>query len=141
MRKAVLASFTLGLTLVFSSVAMGQDKTERAQKGITKETVYEQNYENGKIKGEQKILSVSTFDATGKLIEETSYDEGKPDKTTTLVYDAEGKKIKEIEKNASGKITRTFEYKYVNGLKSERITYGNDNKIKNKKIYKYEAAR
>lgn len=136
-----LTTFTVFLGVLIATAfieANAQSKAERAQSGIVQETVYEQDYEKGKPSGKQIIVLVSKYDKVGRLVEEIEYKDGKPDVSTTMVYDADGKKIKEIEKNSSGKLVKTIEYKYENGLRTERTTFDANNQIKTKKYYKYE---
>jgi YD repeat-containing protein len=141
MKKTTLHLSTVVIlltTVAFANNINAQSKAERAQSGISKEIVSEQDYEKGKPVGKEKIENEFIYDAQGRLTTEIEYNAGKPDNTITMVYDAEGKKTKEIVKNQAGKITKTIEYKYVNGLRTERITYDADGIIKTKKLYKYE---
>lgn len=144
MKQPILRLSTIIIILIAAaniSHIAAQSKAERAQSGITKEVITEQDYEKGKPSGKEKIVSELVYDAQGRLVTEAEYNEGKLDNTITMVYDAEGKKTKEIVKNQAGKITKTIEYKYLNGLRSERITYDADGTIKTKKLYKYEKAQ
>jgi hypothetical protein len=137
LRLGVMILFTFtGLIITVSSNA--QSKSTRAKSGITKITEYEQDYEKGKPKGKEVISLQSFYDNTGRLIKEIEYKEGKPDKTITMVYDNEGRRTKEIETNEAGKVTKTIDYKYENGLKTERTTTDANQQIKIKRFYKYE---
>lgn len=140
----VIARFFALVFLITAMAAIGnayaQKATERAQSGITKEIVSEQDYEKGKPTGKVKTLTENHYDAQGRMVTEIEYKDGKPDNTISMVYDAEGKKTKEIVKNQAGKTTKTIEYKYANGLRTERITYDANGVIKTKKFYKYETS-
>jgi YD repeat-containing protein len=127
-------------TMAATGSAYAQKATERAQSGITKEIVSEQDYEKGKPTGKVKTQTENHYDAQGRLVTEIEYKDGKPDNSTNMEYDAEGKKTKEIVKNQAGKTTKTIEYKYANGLRTERITYDANGVIKTKKFYKYETS-
>ena len=106
--------------------------------GTRKITEYEQDYDEGKPEGDPKIRLEQVFDANGLLIEETEYKDGKKDRIIAYQYDKTNHKIKEVEKNTAGKITRTTDYKYANGVKTERTSTNSDGQIKSKRTYKYE---
>lgn len=124
----------IGLLLAIISVNAQQNRFA----GIKKITEYEQDYDKGKPDGVAQIKLESIYDASGNLVEEVEYKDGKKDHSIIHQYDKDNRKTKEIEKNALGKVTRTTEYKYENGLKTERITYNSENQIKSKKTYRYE---
>jgi antitoxin component YwqK of YwqJK toxin-antitoxin module len=89
------------------------------------------NVKNTLIDAEEK------YDQKGNLIEETQYKDGKVDKRMVYEYDANNNKIKETETDASGKLKKTSEYKYENGLRTEKITFDENKKLISKKTYSY----
>jgi hypothetical protein len=81
--------------------------------------------------------SETYYDSRGNVIESITYKQGKIDKRFKYEYDAENNKIKEEEYDASGKIKESSDYKYVNGLRTEKNVYDSNKKMKSKKTYTY----
>jgi len=77
------------------------------------------------------------FDLKGNLIEDITYKQGKVDKHFKYQYDPDNNKIREEEFDPSGRTKEVSEYKYENGLRSEKIVYDSNKKIKSKRIYQY----
>jgi hypothetical protein len=81
--------------------------------------------------------SETYYDQNGNIIEEIKYKQGKVSKHFKYVYDKDGHKIKEEEFDSSGDLIEYSEYKYENGLRVEKVVYGDKGKMKSKKIYQY----
>ena len=81
--------------------------------------------------------SETVYDAHGNIIEEIQYINNKVDTHFQYQYDASDNKIKELELDGSGKVTKTSEYKFDKGLRIEKTIAGADGKVKTKKTYVY----
>jgi hypothetical protein len=81
--------------------------------------------------------SESYYDSRGNLIESITYKLGKVDKHFKYQYDSENNKIKEEEFESSGRLKESSEYKYTDGLRTEKIVYDSNKKMKSKKTYVY----
>jgi hypothetical protein len=77
------------------------------------------------------------YDSRGNVLESINYKLGKVDNHFKYQYDEDNNKIKEEELDASGRIKESSEYKYVKGLRTEKIVYDPNGKIKSKKTYIY----
>jgi antitoxin component YwqK of YwqJK toxin-antitoxin module len=77
------------------------------------------------------------FDQQGNLIEDITYKQGKVDKHFKYQYDSANNKLREEEYDSSGRLIESSEYKYENGLRTEKTVYDQNKKIKSKKIYQY----
>jgi len=81
--------------------------------------------------------SETYYDDRGNVLESITYKLGKVDKHFKYQYDIGNNKTKEEEFDTSGRIKETSEYKYENGLRTEKIVYDSGRKIKSKKTYTY----
>jgi antitoxin component YwqK of YwqJK toxin-antitoxin module len=81
--------------------------------------------------------SETYYDSKGNITESIEYKQGKVDKHFKYEYDAENNKIKEEEYDTSGRLKEISEYKYVNGLRTEKTVYDSNKKMKSKKTYTY----
>lgn len=81
--------------------------------------------------------SETYFDPQGNILEEIKYNEGKVTKHFRYKYDPDGNKIYEEELDPSGKVKESSEYKIENGLRTEKIVYDQNKRIKSRKIYTY----
>jgi len=81
--------------------------------------------------------SETYYDSRGNVVESISYKQGKVDKHFKYEYDTDNNKIKEEEFDASGKIKESSDYKYVNGLRTEKNVYDSNKKLKSRKTYTY----
>ena len=81
--------------------------------------------------------SETYYDARGNVIESITYKLGKVNKHFKYQYDQENNKIKEEEFDTSGRIKETSEYKYENGLRTEKLVYDQNKKMKSRKTYVY----
>jgi len=145
------------------SISMQAQKKKSAARNSLKNAIeYEQKFD--KLSNKPVKASETLFDVKGNVIEEIEYDEDKisshkkytydvngnktkeielnaTGKTTKIIeykYDCEDHKIKEIETDASGKPIKISEYKYNGDLRTEKIVYDKNNKMKSKKTYQYQ---
>lgn len=81
--------------------------------------------------------SETQYDSQGNVLESITYKLGKVDKHFKYQYDPDNNKIKEEEFDAAGRIKETSEYKYENGLRSEKVVFDANKKLKSKKTYIY----
>jgi hypothetical protein len=81
--------------------------------------------------------SETYYDSRGNVTESISYKLGKVDKHFKYEYDAENNKIKEEEFESSGRLKESSEYKYSNGLRTEKTVFDPNKKMKSKKVYTY----
>ena len=81
--------------------------------------------------------SETYYDLRGNVLESITYKQGKVDKHFKYQYDTENNKIREDEFDTSGRIKESSEYKYENGLRTEKTVYDPNKKVKSKKIYVY----
>jgi hypothetical protein len=81
--------------------------------------------------------SETYYDSKGNITESIEYKQGKVDKHFKYEYDADNNKIKEEEFDTSGRLKESSEYKYVNGLRTEKTVFDSGKKMKAKKIYTY----
>ncbi len=81
--------------------------------------------------------SETYYDERGNELESITYKQGKVDKHFKYQYDSDNNKIKEEEFDPSGKLKESSEYKYVNGLRSEKTVYDSNKKLKSRKTYVY----
>lgn len=77
------------------------------------------------------------YDSRGNVLESITYKLGKVDKHFKYQYDSDNNKIKEEEFDTSGRIKESSEYKYNNGLRTEKTVYDSNKKIKSIKTYTY----
>jgi antitoxin component YwqK of YwqJK toxin-antitoxin module len=77
------------------------------------------------------------FDIRGNLLEDITYKQGKIDKHFKYQYDSDNNKIKEEEFDPSGRLSESSEYKFENGLRTEKYVYDANKKLKSKKTYQY----
>ena len=81
--------------------------------------------------------SETYYDVRGNVIESITYKQGKVDKHFKYQYDSEDNKIKEEEFDATGRIKESSEYKYSNGVRTEKSVFDPNKKLKSKKTYTY----
>jgi hypothetical protein len=81
--------------------------------------------------------SETYYDSRGNELESITYKQGKVDKHFKYQYDADNNKIKEEEFDTSGKLKESSEYKYVNGLRTEKNVFDQNKKLKSKRTYVY----
>lgn len=147
---------------LYSINMQAQKKKSAARNNLKNATEYEQKFD--KLFNKPVKEAETRFDEKGNIIEEIEYDEdkiilhkkyivdengnkvkemelnasGKITKTIEYNYDSENRKIKEIETDASGKPCKISEYKYDGDLRTEKIVYDKNHKMKSKKTYEYQ---
>jgi lipopolysaccharide export LptBFGC system permease protein LptF len=127
-------SIAIIIALVFcSTLVFGQNNSAPGK--AKSRTVHEEKTVKGK--KSTTIDSEEKYDQNGNVIEEKEYKDGKVDKHMLYEYDSNNNKIKETELDASGKPKKTAEYKYVNGVRTEKNTYDETKKLISKKTYTY----
>jgi hypothetical protein len=112
----------------------------QAQKAVTTEKiksliVSEEKYDM--LVKKQYKESETYYDSNGNVIESITYKQGKTDKHFKYQYDQDNNKIREEELDSSGKLKEYSEYKYVNGLRTEKVVYDQGKKVKSRKTYVY----
>jgi hypothetical protein len=134
MKSIIVTMFFLVTTLC----SFGQDKKEVIEKGIQVKRNYELDIANGD--KEPSIEKEEFYNFRGNIVEVKEYsDKGKTvDLWIKYKYDDQGNLVEEQGLNAKGEIKERYEYKYENGLKTEKWCYDNKNRLFKKKIYKYE---
>lgn len=118
------------ITTVISFTAMAQ-KSENIKSLIITEEKYDM------LVKKQYKESETYYDARGNITEAINYKLGKVDKHFKYTYDSDNNKIKEEEYDVSGRLKESSEYKYVNGLRTEKTVYDPNHKIKSRKTYTY----
>jgi hypothetical protein len=121
------------LFIMSTFTAKGQQK--QALPKIKSVIVYDEKFD--KLISKKNKDSETIYDAHGNIIEEITYVNNKVDTHIQYQYDASDNKIKELELDSSGKVTKTSEYKFDKGLRIEKTVYGADGKLKTKKTYVY----
>ncbi len=115
---------------------MAQKKKKAMMNKIESTTVMIEDYE--KNNGRSVKESYTRFNESGDVLEEIEYDEyGKEKKHIIYEYDIDGNKIKETYLNPKGLKEKVIEYKYEDGLKTEKLVYDSKGKLKSKKKYIY----
>lgn len=81
------------------------------------------------------------YDATGKLVKECLYTDGKLDDFSTFEYDKDGRKIKETEYGAKGKLKNFKTYEYLDkGLTVVKKNIKADGTYYRYTVKRYDAA-
>jgi hypothetical protein len=124
------------ISLFLSLSAYSQDK-KAVKHNLKSVVVTEQKYEKG-TPGKAVMDSETRYDKSGNVTEEIEYKLGKVVKHMVYQYDGDNQRIRETELDASGKKIKITEYKYTDGLKTEKTVYDANSKTISKKIYKYE---
>jgi hypothetical protein len=128
--KSLLLSL-LGICLTSGLIAQ-QDSKDRRIKSIV---VYQEKYDmlvTRKYKDTEQY-----FDSKGNLTEDITYKQGKIKKHFKYQYDADDNKIREEEYDPSGRLIEYSEYKFENGLRTEKNVYDSSKKLKSRKVYQY----
>jgi len=123
------------LTLFISLNATLSAQKKEPDKKIKSIIVYQEKYDmlvNLKFKDTEQY-----FDSRGNLIEDITYKQGKVTKHFKYQYDSDDNKIKEEEFGASGRRIETSEYKYADGMRTEKYVFDPNKKLKSKKTYQY----
>lgn len=131
--KKVKTLFIIVLLFAISITAMCQKSG--SNENIKSIVVTEEKYDM-LIKKQYKE-SEAYYDTKGNLIESVTYKLGKVDKHFKYQYDQENNKIKEEEYDQSGRLKESSEYKYSDGLRTEKTVYDSNKRLKSKKTYIY----
>lgn len=131
--KLILILAPAALFMMNTSVLSGQQKP--TQQKIKSVTVYDEKFD--KLVAKKSKESEIVYDTHGNITEEIEYINNKISKHFQYQYDANDNKIKELELDSSGKVTKTSEYKYDKGLRIEKTIAGPDGKVRTKKTYVY----
>jgi len=103
-----------------------------------KSLVVNEEQEAGKGAGKPQVESETSYDPAGNVIEEKQYKDGKLDSHVKNEYDSDNNKTKVTELDDSGKILKYTVYKYDKNLRTEKLVYGPNQKLKSKKTYQYK---
>lgn len=103
-----------------------------------KSLVVNEEQESGKGSGKPQVESETNYDPAGNVIEEKQYKDGKLDSHVKNEYDSDNNKTKVTELDDSGKILKYTVYKYDKNLRTEKLVYGPNQKLKSKKTYQYK---
>jgi hypothetical protein len=133
-RNKTILSLAIAIAFLFSCNFIYSQSNNGSSKAKSR-IVHEEKSIKGKTSS--MLESEEKYDQNGNVIEETEYKDGKIDKHMLYEYDANNNKIKETELDAEGKPKKTAEYKYVNGLRTEKNTYDETKKLISKKTYTY----
>lgn len=130
-------------TLIFASASflmaqsnLPSDKTIQRE-GIKRIVCERYDYSSGVEVKTPEYAAV--YNDKNQLIEYKEWDnDGKFVLHETYEYDAVGNKVKEVEYNSKGKIEKTAVYKYNGKLRTEKLVYYANGKLKSKKVFSYE---
>ncbi len=123
------------LTLIISLNATLIAQQKESEKKIKSIKVTQEKYDmlvSRKYKDTEQY-----FDSRGNLLEDIIYKQGKVSKHFKYQYDSDNNKIREEEFDPSGRLIEFSEYKYENGLRTEKDVYDSNKKLKSKKTYEY----
>ena len=121
----------LAVITTFSVIAQSKDPAVRI-----KSIVVTEEKPDMLVKKQYKD-SETYYDSRGNISEEIAYKDGKVSKHLRYQYDQDNNKTKEEELDSSGRVKETSDYKYSNGLRTEKIVYDSGKKIKSRKVYTY----
>lgn len=127
---------TLFLIILFSATTMAAECQKVGSNDKIKSIVVSEEKYDMLVKKQYKE-SETYYDSRGNVLESITYKLGKVDKHFKYQYDLDNNKIKEEEFDTSGRIKETSEYKYDNGLRTEKTVYDPNKKMKSKKTYIY----
>jgi hypothetical protein len=117
--------------------AQALTRKEASQAKIKSVSEYETTAQNPRAK--PLLESYTKYDAAGNLLEIIERDNtGYVTLHESYEYNPDGLKVIEIQYEPDGKIKKKHQYKYVNGLRSERLTYDRTGKLIATKKYEYE---
>jgi hypothetical protein len=132
MKKTKLFLIIIASLLFMLPVAGQKNTTDEKIKSLV---VTEEKYDM--LVKKQLKESETYYDVRGNVTESITYKQGKIDKHFKYQYDQDNNKIKEEEFDTTGKLKEYSEYKYENGLRTEKTIYDPAKKIKSKKTYVY----
>lgn len=126
---------TLAFMLIINLNLPAQSKVQLPK---IKSLVVKEEQEAGKGTGKPQLESETNYDPAGNVIEEKQYKDGKLDSHVKNEYDSDNNKIKVTELDDSGKILKYTVYKYEKGLRTEKLVYLPNQKLKSRKTYQYK---
>ena len=126
---------TLAFMLIINLNLAAQSKVQIPK---IKSLVVNEEQEAGKGNGKPQLESETNYDPAGNVIEEKQYKDGKLDSHVKNEYDSDNNKIKVTEFDDSGKILKYTVYKYDKNLRTEKLVYLPNQKLKSKKTYQYK---
>ena len=126
---------TVLITLILGAALSAEGQKAKSNGNVKSLVVSEEKYDM--LVKKQYKESETYYDIKGNITENISYKQGKVNKHFKYEYDSDNNKIREQEFDASGRLKESSEYKYENGLRTEKTVYDSNKKIKSKKTYVY----
>jgi hypothetical protein len=136
-----LSGMRTKILIIFAAALIAGSAASQSSKQVKKnsiKSVIETRYDYDTGVEISQVEQEQFFDDKGELIELKVYSGGKIQKHEKYSYDNSGNKIKEVRYDSRGKITRIYEYKYSDMLRTERIELYPNGKVKSKRVYSYE---
>ncbi|MDN5202232.1 hypothetical protein QQ008_12680 [Fulvivirgaceae bacterium BMA10] len=128
------------ITVLFISLSLqlvAQSKKQIKKNGITAVKTLEQDISLGE--KELWIEKEEHFDQKGELVEiKKFYKKGKIKSWERFTYNEAGLLASEEELNAKGETIKLIEYKYENGLRTQKLYYDAKKRLYKKKKYEYQ---
>jgi antitoxin component YwqK of YwqJK toxin-antitoxin module len=128
-RSVLIVILVLGSTLTV--------KSQKAVSDVRIKSLIVSEEKNDMLVKKQFKESETYFDIKGNVVESITYKQGKVDKHFKYQYDTDNNKILEEEFEPSGRLKETSDYKYENGLRTEKTVYDANKKLKSRKTYVY----
>lgn len=128
----------LSIALFFAALnLMAQSKDEIIKRGIEVRRYYEKELEEGDT--EFFIFKEEHFNAQGELVEIKEYkNKGKEvNLWFKYKYDNQMQLIEELELDEKGQQKERVEYKYKDGLRTEKLYYDSKNRLRQIRKYEY----
>ena len=125
------------LLFMLSFQVSAQSKKEIREKGITVIKSYEQDIDQG----EKELLleKEEYFNSKGQLVELKEVSEkGRVKKWEKYVYTDDGEIAEEIILDFRGDVDKRIEYKYENGLRTQKLYFDSKNRMYKKRQYEYQ---
>lgn len=126
---------TILIILILGSTLSAECQKTKSNENIKSLVVSEEKYDM--LVKKQYKESETYYDLRGNVLENITYKQGKVNKHFKYQYDSDNNKIKEEEFDPSGRLKESSEYKFENGLRTEKTVYDPNKKIKSKKTYVY----
>jgi len=134
MKRILNQALVVVFLLIVQVNLQAQDKTSAPK--VKSLVVQEEDF--AKSASGKRLESEITYDQLGNVVEEKQYKDGRLDSWEKNEYDKDANKIKVTELDESGKVLKYSTYKYEKGLRTEKIVYGSNQKMKSKKTYQYK---
>lgn len=132
MKKSIFIVF-----ICLSVTVFAQKKDEIIQRGIQVKRFFDQNVKDGD--KEPALEKEEFYNFQGELAELKEYsNSGKDlDKWFKYKYDDEANLVEELEMNSKGEQKERIVYVYKKGLKVEKLTYDDKDRLVKRKVYEY----